>query len=75
VTNRSGTLNRTSGGSTSSAGQASDQVMAGSARSSGGWLAANGFKLAWLLIALLLAFLFFLFGAALARRRRTPEPA
>jgi hypothetical protein len=36
---------------------------------------ANAIKLGWLLLALLLAFLFFLFGAAGARRRQPAESA
>jgi hypothetical protein len=36
---------------------------------------ANTLKLGWLLLALLLAGLFFLFGAAVARRRQPAESA
>jgi len=36
---------------------------------------ANAAKFGWLLLALLLAFLFFLFGAAVTRRRKPAESA
>jgi hypothetical protein len=70
--------NRVAGANTGStsttAGDAAGLASRGSASPSGGWLLA-AFKLAWVLLAMLVAFLFFLLGAALARRRRQPESA
>jgi hypothetical protein len=71
-------LNRVAGANTgaSTSTSAGDAGLAsgGSASPSGGWLLA-AFKLAWVLVAMLVAFLFFLLGAALARRRRQPKSA
>lgn len=68
----SGATTATGGGQ--AVGSASEHS-AHSANSDGGWLGANAFKLAWLLIALLLGSLLFLLGAAAARRRQAPQPA
>lgn len=70
--------NRTASGSASAstsihAGQATDLVSVSSPTARG--LLADAGELGWLLLAVLLAFLFFLFGAAAARRRHSAESA
>lgn len=56
-------------------GQATDLVSVGMVSPTEPGLLANAGKLGWLLLAILLAFLFFLFGAAAARKRQPVESA